>query len=81
MSVGYGKVKYRAAYSSSHSGNSNVLLFFCKCSGIARDCRTQRPGNKNTFSLQRLFFAEISVYLPVLIEAVFLAELPQCTTA
>lgn len=33
MSVGYGKVKHRAAYPSSHSGNRNVLLFFVSAVG------------------------------------------------
>lgn len=76
MSLGYGKVKHKAAHPSSHSGNGGVLLLFVsKRSEIARDHPTQRPGNKDSFSLQRLFFAEISVYVLVLTEAVFLAEL------
>lgn len=55
-----------------HSGHGDELLLFVKCSEIARDCPTQRPGNKTSLSLWRLFFAEISVYIPLLLKQCFL---------
>lgn len=80
MSIGYGRVKHKAVYPSSPSGNRDVLLLF-ESSEIARDWLTQRPGNKDSLSPQRLFFAEIPVYVPLLTENSVPCRAQQCTTA
>lgn len=72
MPVGYGIVKNKAPYPSSHSSNRNVLLRFCKDSETARDHPSQRPGDKDSFSLQR-------VYYLLKYQCMFLYLLKQCS--
>lgn len=56
MPLGYGRLKNKAPCPSSHSSNRNVLLLFCEGSKIARDHPSQRPGDKDSFSLQRVYY-------------------------
>lgn len=57
MSVGYMERWNTKQYIPVHTVVKGMGL--CKCSEIAKDHPIQSPGDKDSFSLQRPFFAEV----------------------